>query len=99
VQTIVLGEDLQRRLPAVRSNRPNILRQCNHDVRRQLVDLHIEPLQNLRHKMMRRETKADNEKCLKHNQLDLRLRDLLSAWNPPDTVTKVSKLLHLLHAN
>jgi hypothetical protein len=44
VQAIILGEDLHRRLPAVRSNRPNILRQRNHDVRRQLVDLHFEPL-------------------------------------------------------
>jgi hypothetical protein len=48
---------------------------------------------------MRREMKAGNEKCLKHNQFALRLRDLLSTWNPPDTVTKVSKPLHLLHAD
>jgi hypothetical protein len=49
--------------------------------------------------MMCEETKAGNEKCLKHNQFALRLRDFLSARNPPDTVTIVSKLLHLLHAN
>jgi hypothetical protein len=97
VQAIVLGEDLHRRLSAVRSNRPNILRQCNHDVRRQLVDLHFEPSQNLHHETMCRETKVGNEKCLKHNQFALRLRDLLSARNPPNTITKVSKLLHLLH--
>jgi hypothetical protein len=90
VQAIVLGEDLHRRLPFVRSNCPNILRQRNHGVRRQLVDLHFEPPQNLRHEAMRRETKAGNQKCLKHNQFALRLRDLLSAWNPPDTITKVS---------
>ena len=99
VQAIVLGEDLHRRLPAVRSNRPNIFCQRNHGVRRQLVDLHFEPPQNLHHETMRRETKAGNEKCLKDNQFALRLRDLLSARNPPDTVTKISKLLHLLHVN
>jgi hypothetical protein len=95
VQAIILGEDFHRRLPAVRSNRTNILRQCNHGVRRQLVELHFKPPQNLRHEAMHRETKAGNEKCLKHNQLALRLRDLLCAQNPPDTVTKVSKPLHL----
>jgi hypothetical protein len=48
---------------------------------------------------MRQEAKAGNEKCLEHNQFALRLRDLLGARNPPDTVTEVSKLLHLLHVN
>jgi hypothetical protein len=63
------------------------------------VDLHVEPPQNLHHEMMRRETKAGNEKCLKHNQFALRLKDLLGTRNPADTVTEVSKLLHLLHVN
>jgi hypothetical protein len=54
VQTIVIGEDLHRRLTAVRSHRPDILRQGNHGVRCQLVDLDVEPLQDLRHETMRR---------------------------------------------
>jgi hypothetical protein len=53
MQTIVLGEDLHRWLTAVRSHRPDILRQGNHDVRRQLVDLDVEPLHNLHHETMR----------------------------------------------
>jgi hypothetical protein len=61
VQTIVLGKDFHRWLTAVRSNHPNILRQGNHGVRCQLVDLHVKPPQNLRHETMRRETKAGNE--------------------------------------
>jgi hypothetical protein len=44
VQTIVFGEDLYGRLTTVRSHRPDILREGNHDVRCQLVDLDIEPL-------------------------------------------------------
>jgi hypothetical protein len=99
VHAIFLGEDLNRRLPAVRSNRPNILHQRNHVVRRQLVDLHFESPQNLRNESMHRETKAGYEKCLKHNQFALRLKDLLYTRNTPDTITKISKLLHLLHAN
>jgi hypothetical protein len=63
------------------------------------VDLHVEPPQNLCHETVRREMKAGNEKRLKHNQFALRLRDFLSTQNPPDTITKISKLLHLLHAN
>jgi hypothetical protein len=54
VQTIVLGEDLHRWLTAVRSNRLDILRQGNHGVRCQLVDLHVEPPHNLCHETMRR---------------------------------------------
>jgi hypothetical protein len=77
MQEIILGEDLHRRLSAVRSNRLNILRQRNHDVRRQLVDLHFEPSQHLHHETMRWETKADDKKGLKDNQFALRLGDLL----------------------
>jgi hypothetical protein len=65
MQAIILGKDLHRRLPAVGSNRPNILRQRNHDVRRQLVDQHFEPSQHLRHEAMCREAKTGNKKGLK----------------------------------
>jgi hypothetical protein len=65
MQAIILGEDLHRRLPAVGSNRPDILRQRNHGVRRQLVDLHFEPSQHLRHEAMCREAKAGDKKASK----------------------------------
>jgi hypothetical protein len=99
MQAIILGEDFHRRLPAIRSNRPNILRQRNHSVRRQLVDLNFEPSQHLRHEAIRRETKAGDKKGLKDNQFALRLRDLLCTRNPPDVVTKVSEPLHLQHVD
>jgi hypothetical protein len=99
MQAIILGEDLHRRLPAVGSNRPNILRQRNHSVRRQLVDLHFEPSQHLRHEVMCREAKAGDKKGLKNNQLAFRLGDLLCTRNPPDAVTKVTEPLHLQHAD
>jgi hypothetical protein len=99
MQAIILGEDLHRQLPVVRSNRPNILRQRNHDVRRQLVNLHFEPSQHLRHEAMRRKVKAGDKKCLKNNQLAFRLENLLYTRNPPDTVTKVPKSLHLQHTD
>jgi hypothetical protein len=67
VQTILLGEDLYGCLTAVRSHRPDILRKGNHGVRCQLVDLDIEPLQDLRHETMRRKAKAGDEECLEHN--------------------------------
>jgi hypothetical protein len=99
MQAIILGEDIHRRLPAVRSNRPNILRQRNHGVRRQLVNLHFEPSQHLRHEAMRRKAKAGDKERLKDNQLAFRLGNLLYTRNPPDAVTKVPKPLHLQHAD
>jgi hypothetical protein len=63
VQTVILSEDLYGRLTAVRSHRPDILRQGHHDVRCQLVDLDLKPLQDLRHETMRRLAKAGDEEC------------------------------------
>jgi hypothetical protein len=67
VQTIVLGEDLYEGLTIVRHHRPDILCQGHHGVRFQLVDLDVEPLQDLRHETMRRLEKADDEERLEHN--------------------------------
>jgi hypothetical protein len=63
MQAIFFGEDLHRRLPAVGSNCPDILRQHNHDIRRQLVDLHFEPSQHLCHESMCREVKTGDKKA------------------------------------
>jgi hypothetical protein len=65
MQAIIFGEYLHIRLPAVGSNCPDILRQCHHGVRRQLVDLHFKPSQHLRHKSMCREAKTGNKKASK----------------------------------
>jgi hypothetical protein len=99
MQAIILSEDLHRWLPVVRSNRPNILRERNHGVRRQLVNLHFEPLQHLHHEAMCWEAKAGDEKGLENNQLAFRIGDLLCIRHPPDVVTKVPKSLHLQHVD
>jgi hypothetical protein len=61
----MLCEDFHRGLTAIRSRRPDILRQGHHSIRRQLVDLDLESPQDLRHESMRRQTKANGEKSLK----------------------------------
>jgi hypothetical protein len=65
VETVLLGEDLHRRLTAIRRRCPDILRQRHHGVRCQLMNLDFELLLNLRHKTMRRQAKADDENASK----------------------------------
>jgi hypothetical protein len=67
MQTVILCEDLHRGLTTIRSRRPDILRQGHHGIRRQLVDLDLESLQDLRHESMCRQTKAGGEKSFKHD--------------------------------
>jgi hypothetical protein len=67
MQTVMFGEDLHRRLTAIRSRRPYILRQGHHSVKCQLVDLDLKSLQDLRHKAMCRQAEASGEKRLKHD--------------------------------
>jgi hypothetical protein len=69
MQTIMFCEDFNRGLTAIRSRRPDILRQGHHGIWRQLVDLDLESPQDLRHESMRRQTKASGEKSLKNDQL------------------------------
>jgi hypothetical protein len=57
----MFGKDFHRRLTAIRSRRPDILRQGHHDVRCQLVDLDLKSPQDLRHKAMFRQAKASGE--------------------------------------
>jgi hypothetical protein len=63
------------------------------------VDLDLKSLQDLRHKAMCRQTKANGEKCLKHDQLALGLENLLRPWDTPHSAAKISKLLHILNAD
>jgi hypothetical protein len=95
----MFGEDLHRRLTTIRSHRPDILCQGHHGIRRQLVDLDLKPLQDLRHKAMCRQTKASGEKSLKHDQLALGLGNLLRPRDTPHSTAKIPKLLHILNAD
>jgi hypothetical protein len=67
VQTIVLREDFDRWLSAVRSRRPDIFRQGHHGIRRQLVDLDVESAQDFSHESMRRQAKSSGKERLKDN--------------------------------
>jgi hypothetical protein len=97
MQAIILGKDLHRRLPAVGGNCPDILRKSHHYVRCQLVDLDLKSSQHLHHEPMCWEAKSGSKKGLKNYQLTFRLGDFLHTRGPPDTVTKVTKPLHLQH--
>jgi hypothetical protein len=99
IQTTMFCEDFHRGLTAIRSRRPNILRQGHHGIRRQLVDLDLESPQDLRHESMRRQTKASGEKSLKNDQLPFWLGDLLRPRDTPHSAAKISKLLHILHVD
>jgi hypothetical protein len=99
MQTVMFCEDLHRGMTAVRGRRLDILRQGHHGIRRQLVDLELELPQDLRHKSMCRQTKTSSEKRLKHDQLALRLGDLLRPRNTPHSAAKISKLLHILNVD
>jgi hypothetical protein len=98
VQTIILGGDLNRRFPTIRSHHPDILRQRHHSVRRQLMNLNFKLLQHFHHKSMCRQVKSSSKKCLKHNQLNLRLRDIRSPRCPPNSIPKIPQMLHLVYA-
>jgi hypothetical protein len=54
VQTIVLREDFDRWLSAVRSCRPDIFRQGHHGIRSQLVDMDVESAQDFSNESVRR---------------------------------------------
>jgi hypothetical protein len=99
VQTIILHEDFDRGLLAVRSRRPDILRQSHHDIWRQLVDLDVEPTQDFSHKSMCEQAKTSSEKSLEHNQLAFWLGDLLRPRDTCHSAAEITKLLHVLHAD
>ena len=69
MQTIILHEDFDQWLPAVRSRCLDIFRQGHHGIRRQLVDLDVESTQDFSHESMRRQTKTSGKECLEDNQL------------------------------
>jgi hypothetical protein len=99
MQTVMFGEDLHRRLTTIRGHCLDILRQGHHDIRSQLVDLDLKSLQDLRHKAMCRQTKASGEKRLKNDQFALGLGNLLRPRDTTHSAAKISKLLHILHAD
>jgi hypothetical protein len=99
MQTIILREDFDRGLPAVRSRCPDIFFQGHHSIRRQLVDLDVESTQNFSHKSLRGQTKASGEKNLEDDQLAFRLGDLLCPRDMCHSAAKIPKLLHVLHTD
>jgi hypothetical protein len=99
MQTIILREVFDRGLPAVRSRCPDIFRQSHHGIWRQLVDLDVESTQNFSHKSMRGQTKASGEKSLEDDQLAFWLGDLLRPRDTCHSAAKITKLLHVLHAD
>jgi hypothetical protein len=99
VQTIVLREDFDRWLSTVRSRRPDIFRQGHHDIRRQLVDLDVESPQDFSDESMRRQAETSGKERLEDNQLAFRLGDLLRPRDTSDSAAKVTKPLHILHAD
>jgi hypothetical protein len=99
MQTIILREDFDRGLLAVRSRCPDIFCQGHHDIRCQLVDLDVESTQNFSHKSMRGQTKASGEKSLEDDQLAFRLGDLLCPQDTCHSAAKIPKLLHVLHTD
>jgi hypothetical protein len=98
MQAIILAEDLHRRLPAIIGKCLDILCKRHHYVRRQLVDLDLKSSQHLHHEPMCWEAKTGSKKGLKNYQLAFRPGDLLRTRGPPDTITKITKPLHLQHA-
>jgi hypothetical protein len=99
MQTIMLREDFDQGLPAVRSRCPDIFCQGHHGIRRQLMDLDVESMQNFSHKPMSGQTKASGEKSFEDDQLAFQLGDLLCPRDTCHSAAKIPKLLHVFHTN
>jgi hypothetical protein len=63
------------------------------------MDLNVKSAQDFSHKSMRRQAKTSGKERLEHNQLTFRLGDLLRPWDTSDSAAKVTKPLHILHAD
>jgi hypothetical protein len=63
------------------------------------MDLNVKSAQDFSHKSVRRQAKTSGKECLEHNQLAFRLGDLLRPRDTSDSAAKVTKLLHILHAD
>jgi hypothetical protein len=62
------------------------------------MNLSFEAPQHFDNKLMYMQAKSYTQKCLKSNQLPLRLRDLFGSWSAPYTIPKIPQTLHLLRA-
>jgi hypothetical protein len=63
------------------------------------MDLDVESAQDFSHKSVRRQVKTSGKERLEHNQLAFWLGDLLRPRDTSDSAAKVTKLLHILHAD
>jgi hypothetical protein len=63
------------------------------------MDLNVKSAQDFSHKSVRRQAKTSDKERLEHNQLAFRLGDLLRPRDTSNSAAKVTKLLHILHAD
>jgi hypothetical protein len=63
------------------------------------MDLDVKSVQDFSHKSVCRQAKTSSKERLEHNQLAFRLGDLLHPRDTSDSAAKVTKLLHILHAD
>jgi hypothetical protein len=63
------------------------------------MDLDVESAQDFSHKSVRRQAKTSGKERLEHNQFAFWLEDLLRPRDTSDSTAKVTKLLHILHAD
>ena len=97
MQTIILRKNFNRRLSAVRSRRPDILRQRHHGIRCQLMYLNVESTQDFANKPVRRQAETGGEERLENDQLTLRLGDFLRPRSTSDSAAKVAQPLHIFN--
>src|SRR5688572_15534185 len=63
------------------------------------MNLDVKSAKDFSHKSVRRQAKTSGKERLEHNQLAFWLGDLLRPWDTSDSAAKVTKLLHILHAD
>jgi hypothetical protein len=63
------------------------------------MDLNVKSAQDFSHKSVCTQAKTSGKERLEHNQLAFRLEDLLRSRDTSDSTAKVTKLLHILHAD
>jgi hypothetical protein len=63
------------------------------------MDLNVKSAQDFSHKLVRRQAKTSGKERLEHNQLAFRLGDLLRPRDTSDSAAKVTKPLHIWHAD
>jgi hypothetical protein len=63
------------------------------------MDLNVKSAQDFSNKSVRRQAETSDKERLEHNQLAFRLGDFLRPRDTSDSAAKVTKPLHILHAD